>query len=331
MKALIIRGKDTHTVRLLDGLQACGIQCLVDENTITIDENFYDIVFIDPSLNRPIPKFHYNHLFFFDTEDDPRHFDKGPVYDLYKDKVKAYVKMSFVENDRNDSIKNIGFPLGIYPMLSNVAQFEVPEQYNNFTPVMIASPTFIGRYTPVENGIYNISIEEDIISVATHEDGHKMYNQRYDWLVSLRKNEISCEGGIVFHQGNNLSYEWQSKYFGKGINKLATNPVSYKDSINKLFNNRIGLCPAGHERICWRTYDLMATGNIIIGTDRKKQLALINPKEYITIEDGQDIGTVLHSLKRNYKEILKAHQVNKEPFKNLTPDKIIKLFLKQLE
>ena len=60
MKALIIRGKDTHTVRLLDGLQACGIHCLVDENTITIDENFYDIVFIDPSLNRPIPKFHYS-------------------------------------------------------------------------------------------------------------------------------------------------------------------------------------------------------------------------------------------------------------------------------
>lgn len=328
MNNLVIKNKDRHTIRLIDGFKSCGINLIVTSKREEIETGFYDMIFLDPSVEFELPKIYYNKLFFFDTEDDPKHFDKGPAYDLYKDKVKAYVKMNFIENDRNDGIKNIGFPLSIYPILSNVAKFEVPEQYNNFTPVLISSPTFIGQYEVVESGIYNS--DEDITCLGKF-DNHFMYNQRYDWLLSLRKHNILYIGGIVFHENTNLSYAWQSRYFGLGISKLQINSMCYQDTINKLFNNRIALCPTGHERISWRTYDIMATGSILIRTDNKKQLALINPKEYITIYDGQDLGPELIKLQPQYKELLKLHQTNREIFKTLTPTHTLNLFLKQLD
>jgi hypothetical protein len=170
----------------------------------------------------------------------------------------------------------------------------------------------------------------DIKCIAKHESGTTMYNQRYDWLLSMKKHNIDYEGGIVFQESNNLSTEFQSKYFGD-VTKLRTNALNYNDQLFGILKNKIGLCPTGHERLSWRTYDIMAAGSILIRTNHKKQLALLNPKYYITIDDGEDFGTKLNSLQPHYNELFKLHQANREVFQTLTPQKLINTFLNQLE
>ena len=330
MKALIVKGKDNLTIRLQDGLKAAGIASHLVTKESDFTSMHYDLAFIDPSVSYIIPNIDSDTLLFYDSEDDPKQFDKGPAYDQFKDKVKAYAKMNYLDNDRNDNIKNIGFPLSIYPTLRQIANHNAPDfSYKNAVPYLIGTPTFIGIYYPVENGIYNS--EKDLNCIGTFDEGNLMYNQRIDWLLSLRKNNIPYQGGIVFHPTSNLSISWQSKYFGSRVSELQCQPVSYNDHINNLFNYRVALCPTGHDRLSWRTYDIMATGSILIRTEHKKQLALINPKEYITIMDGEDLGTKLLSIQKDYKEIWAAHQANRTILKTLTPAEITRLFLAQLE
>lgn len=324
MNSLIIKNKDVHTVRLITGLQSCGIEVDVISSPQSISKK-YDMIFIDPSVSFDINNLDYNYLFFFDSEDSTNHFDPGLAYDKFKDKVSAYVKYNYEVDDRKDGIRNIAMPLSHYLKLSNIASYNYSSN-DTFTPYILTSPTFIGNYKP-NDGIYNKT--EDINCIGKFTETDWMYNQRYDWILSLRKNNIKYNGGIVFSQGN-LSLEWQTKYFGN-VNKLRSFPVSHEIMLYNLIKNKIGLCPTGHERISWRLFDIMATGAILILTDTKKKLALFNPKEYITIQDGQDLGTELLKYYPLFKDIHRHHQANRELFKNLTPDKLIQIFLNQLK
>jgi hypothetical protein len=286
MNALIIKGNDNHYSRLLGGLQACQITtCLLEKEQKEILGE-YDLVFIDPSYKFHIPNINGNLFFFFDTEDATNHFDKGVAYDQFKDKVKAYAKYNYEPDDRKDGIKNIGIPLAHYISLIGIANKETKFNEQNLKPYILASPTFIGRYIPKPSGYYNS--QEDINCLGKYDDGNFMYNQRIDWLLSLKNNNIPYAGGIVFTPNCNLSLEWQSKYFGN-VNKLRSFPLPLTGLAHELFKYQIGLNPTGHERISWRTFDIMATGGILINTDTKNKLTLINPKEYITIYDGQDL------------------------------------------
>lgn len=327
MKALIVRGSDRHTVRLQQGLLSCGIVSRIVTKPEEFTTHRYDFVFVDPSFDYDLKGVLQcsDKLFFFDSEDDPRHFDPKAAYYTLKDSVLAYAKMNYVEDDRVDGIKNIGFPLSCFLPLSNFAHEDYPRS-QKFIPFMVAHPTYLGRYTPLSNSNY---VSSEDISCFGNFEGVIMYNQRYDWLLSLQKNNIPYVGGIVFQNGNNLSLEFQGKYFGN-VARLRTNPVSYRDQLLGIAFNNLSLCPTGHERISWRTYDTMATGSILIRTDHKKQMSLINPKEYITIDDGADLGSELIKLEPHYKELLHQHQANREIFKKLSPHKLITLFLDQL-
>ena len=324
MNVLIIKGNDKHTARLQDGLTVCEVNHHTITSSIPTPDITWDIVFIDPSVNYNIPNLKSKMFMFFDTEDATNHFDPGLAYEQFKDKVVAYAKYNYEQDDRKDGIKNIAFPIAHCIRLQNIANYST--EFREPTPYLLASPTFIGSYIPV-TGCYNYT--DKIKCLGKHDDGKYMYNQRIDWLLSLRNNNINYAGGIVFSQGN-LSLEWQTKYFGdvKQLQGYPANPVA---NAHNLFKYKMGLNPTGHERISWRTYDIMAAGAILISTDTKNKLTLINPKEYITIYDGEDLGTKLHSLQPQYKEIWKAHQVNREVFKTLTPEKLLTLFLKQLD
>lgn len=332
MKILIIKGRDSHTrFRIVPGFENYGCNVTVVEKYEELTGERFDIIFVDPSVDfDPSSKLNTDILMFYDCEDDPVDFYPSEAYSCLRDKVIAYAKMTWIENDpRNDGIKNIGFPLPCYKNLFQVSHLELPEfTYENSVPVMVASPTYISRYKANPDGDYN---SEDGISslVKNNSDDEKKftYNQRIDWLLSLRKNNIFHIGGLVF-SGSNLSIEFQSKAFGQNVNKLGVDRVSYSDMINLIIQNKVGLCPTGHERISWRTFDLMASGSILIWTDNKGQKSMIMPEEYVTIEDGEDLGTKLLSIQKDYKEIWKSCQKNKDRLK-LDDEKVLNIFHSQ--
>jgi hypothetical protein len=327
MRVLIVKGKDRHTIRLQQGLASCGVLIRTATKYEELTNHVYDMAFVDPSFEADISnKIRAHRLFFYDCEDSPTDFFPGTAYYTLKDKVLAYAKMNYIENDRNDGIQNIGFPISAYLNLQSVANY--PQNFDNkFIPFFVGCPTYLGNHIQVAGGKY--SSTQYVRCLAEHESGNIMYNQRYDWLLSLKQSNISYRGGIVFQEGNNLSLDFQSKYFGRVID-FKTNPMNYNDQLHGLIENKIGLCPTGHERLSWRNYDIMATGAILIRTDHKKQLALINPKEYITIKDGEDLGTTLLEIEKNYTELYKAHQTNRDIFKTLDQKKLITLFTDQL-
>ena len=331
MNILIIKGKDYHTYhRIVPGFQSYGCNVVVKEEYADIPNERFDIIFVDPSVDfDPSNKLNTDVLMFYDCEDSPYDFHSGVAYEVLKDKVVAYAKMNWVEDDRKDGIKNIGFPLYCYKGLYDIANADLPEfSYQFAVPLMICSPTFIGGYKPDPNGVYNS--DNDVSCFAKHETNKPdqvMYNQRIDWLCSLRKNNIFHLGGLTFGV-DNLTLDWQSKYFGSGVSKLGFQRVSYGDMINSMVRYRVGLCPTGHERVSWRTFDLMAVGSILVWTDNKEQQSMIMPKEYVTVKDGEDLGTKLLSLQKDYKDIWKSCQKNRECLR-LDDKKVLNIFHSQ--
>jgi hypothetical protein len=332
IKVLIIRGEDRHTYRLEQSMQMCGVHYKTVTEYQDIPSDLCDITFVDPSLSfDPTSKINSKHTLFFDCEDGPRDFNPGVAYEAMKDRISFYAKMNWVKDDRGDGIKNIGYPLSVYMNLSQVAALEVPPfTYKNAIPFFVGAGTYIGGYEPEDETLFQKNNDLEISSLAKYDDGKWMYNQRVDWLLSLRDNNIPHVGGIVF-KTDNVSKEWQSKYFGKGMSELETPPLDYRSYLSQLFQNRIGLCPTGHDRMSWRTFDIMATGAILIWTDSKEQQSMYMPKEFTTVKDGENIGKTLLQLQPDYKELWKAGQENRKVFKGLTPQKIWDDFMEQMK
>ena len=330
MNALILKGHDVHTYRLEQGLQSCNVKTFTVEHYIDIPSDKYDIVFVDPSFPYDVggSKLNSDRVVFFDCEDDPLHFDPGEAYDSLKDKCLYYVKMNYRDEDhREDGIKNIGMPLNIFGTVAQVAQLEVPKfTFRNAVPYLLAAPTFIGSYTPVEGGHY--ATGEGVSSLGVFDDGMHMYNQRLDWLLSMRNSHLFHVGGIVFKE-DNLSVDWQSKYFGE-VEPFQMNPVSWQDHIQHLFNYRIALCPTGHDRMSWRVFDIMATGGILFWTDVGNQKSLYMPKEFIKVKDGEDIATKILNSQKDFYNMWEASQENRKVFASLTPEKVMEDFLEQM-
>lgn len=336
-KAIIIRGKDRHTYRLEQSLSMCQIEYKTAKDYRDIPREQYDIAFIDPSTDfNPFPKLTADIKVFYDCEDGPKDFTAGLAYHELKHKIEFYAKMNWVDDDRGDGIQNIGFPLtacakvqAYAEHIDNTPAFTEFKPYDAI-PIFFGAPTYLGSYTP-GRGTYGINKELDVSALGVYDDGDYIYNQRFDWLQSLHKNNIPYFGGIVYGK-DNLSLEWQQKYHGKGVELFKSARYNSDDYMKALLlTHKIGLCPAGHDRLSWRMFDIMATGAILIWTDTKKQKSLYMPKEYVTIKDGEDLGTTLLSLQPSYKEIWKACQENKKIFIGLTPDKMWKDFMRQLK
>jgi hypothetical protein len=309
----------------------CEVEFKTVSNYEDIPSERCDVVFVDPSLKfDPSSKLNSDVIMFFDCEDDPKNFNPGVAYESMKHSVTHYAKMNWVDDDRGDGIKNIGFPLNISLYMSRVASLDLPEfNHNNAIPFFVGTGTFLGGYDLQDVTSFNKDNDLQLSSIGIYDDGKPMYNQRIDWLLSLRKNNIPHVGGMVFKE-HNLSKEWQSKYFGEGVMSLEMNPISHNDYLNALVNNRVGLCPTGHDRLSWRVFDIMATGAILIWTDHKNQKSMYMPKEYTTIQDGECVGSKLLQLQPDYKELWRANQENRKVFKELSPDKIRKDFMNQL-
>lgn len=336
-KAIIVRGKDRHTYRLEQSLSMCLIEHKTVQEYDKIPKESCDIAFIDPSADfNPLPKLSAGIKVFYDCEDGPRDFTAGLAYHELKHKIEYYAKMNWVDDDRKDGVQNIGFPLTACAKVrpyaehtDNTPAFTKFLPYNAI-PIFFGTPTYLGSYKPGQ-GTYGINKELDISPLGVYDDGDYIYNQRFDWLQSLHKNNIPYFGGIVYGK-DNLDLAWQQKYHGKGVELFKTGAYNSHDYMKALlFNNKVGLCPAGHDRLSWRMFDIMATGAILIWTDTKKQKSLYMPKEYVTIKDGEDLGTTLLGLQPDYKDIWKACQENKKVFIGLTPEKMWEDFMRQMK
>ena len=309
----------------------CNISQALVNTYESIPTEQFDIAFIDPSLGfDPTGRLRADIKIFYDCEDSPRDFYPGVAYETLKDTIQYYAKMNWVDDDRGDGIKNIGYPLSVYMSLAQVASIETSDfTHQNAFPFLVAAGTFIGNYKPTKP-LENFKSRSDIHSLGKYDDGTYLYNQRIDWLLSLQDNNIPYAGGMVF-KGDNLSKEWQSKYFGEGVVNLEHPPVSQSDYYSMLMRGRVGLCPTGHDRMSWRLFDIMATGAILIWTDNKDQQSMYMPKSFIQVEDGEDLGSLLLEIQPHYKEIWRDCQRNREVFLGLSPESIWKDFLKQME
>jgi len=321
MKILIIKGDDVHTrFRIVPGFTVYGCSVTVVEDYKDLTGERFDLTLVDPSVNfDPTSKLNTDKLMFYDCEDGPEDFKSGEAYNILKDKVIAYVKMNWVDNDRrNDGIKNIGFPLPIYSSLRPVTLFQ--SNHSNYLPFLVCSPTFIGHYDT--NKEINTNLDIRYLSKVNEET---IYSQRLQWFLSLRQNKIDYSGGIVFQNNNsNLSLSWQKKYFGD-VDIFQHSAISREDYIRYLLKFNIALCPSGHERISWRMFDAMATGSIIFSTQLCGQRSMIMPKEFIQIHDNEDISLSLTKYIPDYSELLKASNDNRDLFK-ISNEQIMKIF-----
>ena len=323
---LIVRGRDTHTIRLQQSLYLLGKTCKVITKPEDIDNTRYELVFIDPSFDFDISnKIKSERIVFYDCEDSPTDFYPGTAWNTIK--CDTYVKMNYDINDTLD-IHKVAFPLPIYNVLSIMAKWcrDIPENYKGFIPTFIGSPTFIGRYKTPEKVQYKNKKDIKVLS----DNG--MYNQRYDWLQSIRDNYKSKTFlGIVFREGNNLSKEFQKTHFGD-VDRFTTNPISSQDLLLITALNRVGLSPSGHERLSWRIWDIMATGAILFVTDFNSQRSMYMPLEYVLIKDEEDIGTILSSYSNtDLLDLHKAAKKNQEFMASLTPDKIWNDFIESIK
>ena len=329
-KHLIVKGEDAHTYRLEQSLSQCGQEFQTVEKYEEIPEERVDLAFIDPSLSYdPSPKVNADLMVFYDCEDSPTDYKLGTAYDLLKDSILYYCKMNWM-GDTFGKLKLIGFPPAALVSLakSDIATVDVPPfTHEHAIPFFVGTGTFLGTHTPVKDGVYNNDSILDVSSLGKYED-HYMYNQRIDWLLSLRKNNIPHVGGLAFTESN-LSLEWQSKYFGKGVAALRTSPMNRQQFFNSLFGYRIGLNPTGHDRNSWRIYDLMAAGSVLITTDMKHN-ALYMPKEMVVVKDGEDLGKKLLSIQPDYYHIWEACQENRKIVAEITPEKAWKDFMGQI-
>jgi hypothetical protein len=336
MKVLLVRGHDKHYYRLLQSLVgALGltVDCVSQTSIEYTIPGSYDLIFIDSSCSVLSIKGKYKHLFLFDCEDDPRHFNPGPAYLYFKDKATAYVKYTWVDNhDRPDKLKNIGFPPANFWQLKYIAEIakETKSSVGTFLdcPVGYFSPTFIGSY---KGSAVNREFLE-AKSIGVWDDGIPMYNQRIDWLLDLRQKNANFRGGLVFGaKDTNMSEEWQTKYFGKGVVNLSQERISMHSYMHLLFIHKIGMNPTGHARISYRTFDLMAAGCLMLNTDFQEEKAYLMPEVGITILDHESLTEkLLNYNSSDFLELQKSSIKNIEVFLNKTPEKLYNDFIKQI-
>jgi hypothetical protein len=320
--------------RLLSGLKSCGIN--VADLTSTKESNV-DLLFIDPSCKEDtyIPK--ADKYVFFDCEDMTDFFATGPVYDLLKHKVKNYVKYIYNSDITLDpKIKISSFPVRRYVEIGDIAR-HIPEVSKLDKSFICCTPTWGGfdkekEKSKIQN-LERLKNKEGITPInVTKDKKYALYSQRIDWLNSIRSSELPFEGGIVFYKDNGpYTLENVEDLFPGSLSTFTTNPQTYTQMLNSSIRSLFLLNPTGHDRISYRTFDIMAVGSINVSTDVGSLKAMYMPPVSLIIKDEDDISQVLMSLSlEDKKSLLKESQKNVDLAKSLTPEKIKTDFLNQL-
>tara|TARA_R100001510_G_C7622912_1_gene183423 strand:+ start:109 stop:1095 length:987 start_codon:yes stop_codon:yes gene_type:complete len=294
-----------------------------------VDKDFlnhnYDIAFVDSTYEGDTDRVKYDTLFLFDSADKPLYplgvKTEGRAYYDLRDKAKCYAKFSYDSSENHsDGLKRIAFPITPYLVLNEISKVKTIDWVNhNSIPHLYGAPTYGHNYKSLSNTRFT----------STHEDGDIMFNQRYKWFSELEEYNIPFDGGLVFTEDECISRDYQEKHF-PGISRFSKNREAYNQSISKLlFHHRVGLCPTGLERNSWRLFDLMATGAIIYRTDTDIRF-LYEPKHQWVVKDDDHLGDIYLRDIKDFREMHKASQENRKVLASLTPDKIWKDFINQI-
>jgi hypothetical protein len=351
VKILVLVGSDNHSYRLLNGLSMIpNLEIhanplkknrehdpdvnepskIARQNFIdfAFESNCYDIAFVDSTYEGDTDKIKSDVFLLYDCNDRPNapiyEGKLGRAYYDLKDKALAYATFSCIEGETfEDGLKRIAFPITPYLFLNQVSKSPTSPWSNfNSVPHLYAAPTQLyGHDTLTEDNFTSIDEEDRVI-----------FNQRYKWLYELEEYNIPYDGGIVFPSEDDTSHNalsYQEKHF-PGIGKFSRQRHGYKESLLKLLTQfKVGLCPAGHQRNSWRLFDLMSTGSIIYKTDTKHKF-LYEPKHQWIVKDDDHLGDIYLRDIKEFKEMYKASQDNREVLSKLTPEIIWKDFKNQM-
>lgn len=327
MKIAIIHDNARHAVRLLDFFPYTGLDYHIYNNSSQFGGGNYDLLLIESGITSYIKDkvSKSSKIVFYDCEDDPQHFEpQGPFYELL-DSASAYAKMVFKRNSPVCNLPHISLPLSQYLMYRNICDVNRNKTKDD-SVFFNGAPTFIGKY----NYKYpdGLSLDSNNFVVAVN-DTDWIYGQRYHWLSQLYNSKINVLGGIVFKSGVE-SLEWQTQMFGERVKFFNHSPISYNHHINACLTIPISINPTGYDRISFRTFDLMSAGNIILNTDIGDREMLYLPIFTIPVGDKDLLIEKYHQVVDNFNELLTESEVNREVFKNITPERIWTKFLNQL-
>lgn len=341
-----------HAGRLVNGLIACGnivdvtvITEVTKHNTSVIGH--YDFIFVESSLNNDLSFLERksNNIILFDMEDKPDWDLKEEGYRSLKDIAKAYVKYNYQGTHNSDNLKFVGGPQVDYIYKGAVLAKQVEPIIEEF-PItedifFICGPTYLTNYVPKQNVSYIATDDIKTLVKRPEGTGHPwetewLYNQRLDWMyqLSLNKELNILDMGFHFQKDINRkhpsSLEYHMDLFGNGCYRFQANFYNSSEYYTNFLKCAIGLCPAGVARSSYRLIELMALGRIILSTDTEDYKYLYNPIKIIEIPDGENIVNYIFKYKDD-KDLLKESKENLKLFSNLTPEKMWKDFIIQLE
>lgn len=332
-KILVLVSKEKHSYRLINGFLCLGVEVDVINSLKDYNSNKYDIVFLDHSSDDDEIKINSDYVIFYDCEDNPEHFTPGKLFYSMVDKTNFYAKLVYYSGEKIfNKLIPIAIPIQEYAICHNISincptSNSIPKIYFRGTPTYYAIAS--KDYTSINTNLYKSY--KDTHSLGYDPEYGVLYNQRVDWLSQLESlNNFDKDVGLVFKENIDCySLKFQTKCFGN-VAKFSKNQISYRDHLINLLNNKICLCPLGHDRISYRVLDCVATGSIIMINDFEKRKMLYLPEYFIKIPDGADLVQYLDYVQSNYTDILKNSIDNKKIFQSKDPKTILSDFYKQL-
>jgi hypothetical protein len=332
-KILVLISKEKHSYRLINGFKCLGVEVDVIHSLNEYNLNKYDIVFLDHSADDDEIKINSDCIIFYDCEDNPEHFNPGKLFYSMVDKTNFYSKLVYYSGEKIfNKLTPIAIPITEYSICHNISLNcptinSIPKIYFRGTPTYYAIAS--KNYTPINTNLYKSF--KDTHSLGYDPEYGVLYNQRVDWLSQLESlDNFEQDVGLVFKEDIDCySLKFQTKCFGN-VGKFSKNQISYRDHLINLINNKICLCPLGHDRISYRVLDCVATGSIIMINDFEKRKMLYLPEYFIKIPDGADLLPYLEYVQSNYTNILKNSIDNKKMFQSKNQKTILSDFCKQL-
>jgi hypothetical protein len=332
-KILILVSKEKHAYRIVTGFGSLGVRVDVINALSEYTGEEYDVAFLDHSSDDDARHINCKEIIFYDCEDNPEHFKPGKLFFSLVDKSNFYAKLVYYEGDKIfNKLNPIAIPIQEYSLCHDISN---KFGFNDFKPKVYfrGAPTYYAiaskDYCPINTKLYRSF--DDTTSLGFEPGLGVLYNQRVDWLSQIyNNNDIEQDVGIVFKEHIDCySLKFQTKCFGN-VSKFSKPAIPYINHLINLWQNKVCLCPLGHDRISFRVLDCVALGSIIAINDFANRKMLYMPKHYTIIPDGANLLDHLDNIFSNYPSIIKSSQENKEVFKNKIPENILKDFINQM-
>lgn len=288
-------------------------------------DSFYeeDYLFLPASSNlgeellkfKVLPK----RIYFYDCDDNPDFFKFGTTYNYLKDRAVGFIKMVLDPTICYSKFlgERLGHRLFTFPVkeaiqaVLHAKTFSFRKKKKSQIPFFLGTPTWIEK----PDDLHTLTLNPEfsyLPCIGPNKDGVLMYNQRLHWL-SLLNLARSTHSGVYNVFGNNSCYALLnvSQMFGSDASYFYTHMRLGQEYRNLLLQSKIALNPAGHDRFCFRMYDIMTHGNILVSTDMSKREAFLMPRSIIQVkDDGSDLLDIIENCNTKSNELLAQARTN---------------------